>query len=165
LKISSHTIARNAIIGALYLALTIITYPISFLGIQFRIAEILLLLCFFRKDYVIGLTIGCGIANLCSSIGPIDSLFGIVTTLLAGLLIGFCKHLFVAALIPIVVNSFSIGAELFWFLKEPFWLLVGMVALGEFVVLLVGYIMFLVIKNKPWFYTKIHANQNIDFKF
>ena len=82
-KITTKDIVSNALIAALYVVLTLITYPISFLGIQFRFAEILVLLCFFRKDYSIGLIIGCAIANLASSIGLVDVGFGTAATVVA----------------------------------------------------------------------------------
>ena len=99
------TISYNAIICALYVAITLLSYPISFQAIQFRISELLLILCFFRKDYTAGLTLGCIISNLFSSLGPIDALFGGVATLLSCLLIGLCKHLVVAVLIPVIANG------------------------------------------------------------
>lgn len=44
-----HQIIRLAIITALYVTLTIVLSFMSFGDIQFRIAEVLLFLCFFEK--------------------------------------------------------------------------------------------------------------------
>lgn len=165
MKLRAEDIAYNGVIAALYVALTLITYPISFLGIQFRVSELLILLCFFRRDNILGLTIGCIIANLFSAIGPIDALFGAIATLLSGLAISFMKQLGLAILIPVVVNSFVVGFELNWILKEPFWISVGLVAIGEVVVLIVGYVFCLIFKKKSRFYSIIRANRNLDFKW
>ena len=44
-------IIYNASIAAIYVVVTLITYPISYRGIQFRFAEILMIFAFFRKEY------------------------------------------------------------------------------------------------------------------
>ena len=165
MKITTKDIISNALIAALYVVLTLITYPISYLGIQFRFAEIMVLLCFFRKDYAIGLIIGCAIANLASSIGIVDVGFGTLATLIACLGIIFMKQLAIACIFPVISNAFIVGFELWKFLGLPFWLSVGEVALGEFVVMVVGYILFMVLKRRPNFFNAIRANQNIAFKW
>ena len=164
-KITTKDIVANALIAALYVVLTLITYPISYLGIQFRFAEILVLLCFFRKDYSIGLIVGCAIANLASSIGLVDVGFGTLATLIACVCIMFSKHLAIACLFPVISNAFIVGFELYQFLGLPFWLSVGEVAIGEFTVMVVGYILFMILKRRQTFFTSIRANQNIAFKW
>ncbi len=64
-------IIRIAVVAALYAVLTLALSWISFNSIQFRVAEILIILCFFRKDYVYSLVIGCAIANCFSPMGSI----------------------------------------------------------------------------------------------
>ena len=164
-RISTNDIVFNALIAALYVVLTILTYPISYLGIQFRFAEILVLLCFWRKDYSVGLVIGCAIANLASSIGLVDVGFGTLATLIACVGIMFSKWLAIACLFPIAANAFIVGFELYQFLGLPFWLSVGQVALGEAVVMIVGYILFMILKRRKTFFESIRANQNIAFKW
>lgn len=165
MKITVKDIVSNALIAAVYVIMTLITYPISFLGIQFRFAEILVLLCFFRKDYSIGLIIGCAIANLMSSIGLVDVGFGTLATVLTCLCMIFCKHLAIACLFPVVFNAFIVGFELYQFLGLPFWLSTGQVAMGEFTVMVVGYILFMILKRRPRFFENIRATQNIAFKW
>lgn len=152
-------------VAALYVVLTLITYPFSFLGIQFRIAEFLVLLCFFRKDYAIGLVIGCAIANLASSIGVVDVGFGSLATLIACLGIMFSKRLAIAIIFPIVSNAFIVGFELYMFLGEPFWLSTAQVAIGETAVMIVSYIFYMIMRKRPTFYELINAKQNIEFKW
>lgn len=162
-KVNSMVI--NAAIAALYVVLTLVTFPISYSGIQFRIAELLVLLCFFRKDYAFGLTIGCVIANLASSIGFIDCLFGGLATLISCLLIGYCKYLIVAVLIPIVINGFAVGFELYLFMEADLLTSILWVALGELAVMIVSYILLRIFSKRDWFYPMINANQNINWKF
>lgn len=160
-----ETIVYNSVIATLYVVLTYATLPISYGQIQFRISEFLILLCFFRKDYIGGLVIGCAISNLLSTIGLFDVLFGTLATLLACIFIMFSKHLLLAIIFPVLTNSFIVGFELFWLLKEPFWLSVLFVAIGELTVMIISYIVLLFLRKNKKFYSLIRANQNIDFKF
>lgn len=160
-------IARNGIIAALYVALTWLSMPIAYGLIQFRISEILVLLCFFRKDYAIGLTIACAISNVFSpEIGLLDVVIGSAATLIACLGVCFCKQLWVAAIIPVVANGLIVGAELVLFagIAESFWYCAGFVALGEFCVMILGYILFMVFKKRDRFFNLIAANQNREFR-
>ena len=165
MKITTKDIIANSLIAAIYIVLTMITYPFSYMGIQFRVAEIMVLLCFFRKDYAFGLVIGCAIANLPSAIGLVDVGFGSLATLIACLGIMFMKNLGIACLFPVVSNAFIVGFELWKFLGLPFWISVGEVAAGEFAVMVVGYIFFMLIKRRKGFFETIRANQNIEFKW
>lgn len=161
------TFARNGIIAALYVVLTLLTYPVSFGLYQLRAAEMLVLLCFFRRDYTFGLTIGCAIVNLFSSqIGIVDVLFGTCATLISCLLVSFCKHLWFACLIPIVVNGLVIGAELYYFVAgiEVFWMAAGFVALGELGAMIIGYVIFILVKKRNKFFDLIQAEQNKEFR-
>ncbi|HNX16314.1 MAG TPA: QueT transporter family protein [Bacilli bacterium] len=166
MKISIKDIAYNGIIAALYVVLTLVTYQFSYGPIQFRIAEIMVLLCFFRKDYVVGLTIGCLLANLFSSVSYFDILFGTVATLIACLLVCYSKILLVSILYPIVVNGLIVGLMLFLFVPSPasFWFYAGTVALGELAVMIVGYVLLMILRKQETFLKLIRANQNLAFK-
>ena len=168
MKFSINTIARNAVIAALYVVLTLLAYPISFAAIQVRIAEILVILCFFRKDYVIGLTLGCLIANCFSNVGALDILFGTLATLLSCLLISFSKYLILAIMFPVVFNGFIVAFEIYLLDKSntlPYIYLVIFIAAGELITMIVAYIFAFLFKKKKHFIDLIGANQNIDFKF
>ena len=78
--------AKAATIAGLYAALTMALLPISFYALQVRVADALLLLPFFDffgLSAVVGLTIGCTIANLSSPFGVVDVVFGSLANLLA----------------------------------------------------------------------------------
>ena len=157
-------ITSNAVLAALYAILTIVCTPFAYGPIQFRISEILVLVCFFNKKYSIGLIIGCFLANLNSPTMTLDILFGTAATAIACVGIVFSPRLAIAVLFPIVANAFIVGWELTYF-GEPFWFSVGWVALGETVVLVAGYIFFFMFRKKPAFYRLIDARQNINFKW
>ena len=158
--------ASNAIVAALYFALTLLVAPIAFSQIQIRISEFLVLICFFRKDYAIGLTIGCALANLFSPMMPWDLVFGTIATLIACVGIMFCKHLFIATLCPVIANGFIIAWELNFVYDLPYWVNVGWVALGELIsVSVVGYIIFMLLKKNKRFFELIGRNQNENFEW
>lgn len=161
-----RSITFNAIVAVIYFLLTFFTPSISFYGMQIRVAECLILLCFFRRDYIIGLTLGCIFANLASPIGAADVIFGSIATLASGLLISLMKNLFLSTLIPVIINGFVVGAELYFVLEEPFWINVGFVSIGELIsVSIIGYIIFMICGKKPFFQNLIGANRNLDFKW
>ena len=157
--------ARNAIVAALYFGLTMMLGSLSFMNIQFRISEILILLCFFRKDYSIGLILGCLIANMFSPLGLADVIFGTLATAISCLAIIFLKWLAIAAVVPVIANAFIVGAELFYVYDLPFWMSALEVAIGELVVLTPGYIFFMIIGKRRSIQKVIAANQNLDFKW
>ena len=157
-------IVQNGLLAALYCVLTYVMSPISFWAIQFRLSEILVLACFFDKKKIVGLTLGCFLANLVSPLGLMDIGFGTLATLLACLGIISSKHLIVAIWFPVVANGFIVGLELY-LIGEPFWFSVGMVALGELAVMMVGYIILMLLKRNKTFFKAVRASQNVDFKF
>ena len=158
-------ICVNGVIAATYAALTIAMSPIAYGPIQFRFSEIMVLFCFFNKKYTVGLTLGCFLANLMSPTASLDIIFGTVATLLACLCIMFCKHLVVATIFPVLFNAFIVAWELTFF-GEPYWFSVLTVGLGELVVMIVSYLIFmLVIKRNKGFLRVIKADQNLDYKF
>ena len=158
-------ITTNGFIAALYVVFTLAIAPFAFGQIQFRITEVLVLICFFRKDYAFGLTIGCAIANIFSEMGIVDVAFGSLATLLACLGIMFSKHLVVAIFFPIIANAFIVGAELYFVLGLPFWINVLYVGIGEFGVMVIGYVAFMLLKRSSRFMDLIGATQNREFKF
>lgn len=158
----TRTIIRLALVAALYAVLTLLFQPISFGVLQFRISEVLVLLAFYRRDYAIGLIIGCLIANLFSPMLVYDVTFGVLATAIAVIALSRFKNIFVASLCPVVANAFLVALELKLAFADPFWLSVASVAIGEFVVVTVaGGLLFTFLARNPRFLTLIAANQNI----
>lgn len=153
-------IVRLSIVCALYVVLTLVFNFISYGNIQFRVAEILVLLCFFRRDYIIPVVLGCVISNLISPMGLIDCLFGGVATLASCVLISYMHNIFISVIFPVVINGLAIGYELFYVTDLPFLYSTITVAIGEFVVLLIGAFLFNHLKKNRNFMELINAKQN-----
>jgi len=136
---STKKIAFAGILAATYAVVTMATSSFAFGPIQFRVAEVLCLLCLFTPSAVWGVTMGCFAANLFSPL-PLDILFGTMATLLGCLVTVRCKNIWIAPLPTILSNAVIIGLELAWaFSPDAFWqgaLINGaQVAAGEIVVL------------------------------
>lgn len=143
-------ITRIAIVSTLYVVLTIIN-PFSYDSVQFRISEILMFLCIFKKEYIIGVTIGCLISNFFSPIILFDIIFGTTATFLAAILMYKTKNIYISALYPIIFNAILVGIELSICYHTPFFLNAGWVALGETVVMIIGLLIFLSLRKKEIF--------------
>ena len=149
---SAVRIAKLAAVAALYVALTYALGFMSYGNIQFRVAEALMLLCFYKKDYGIALTLGCFIANIFSPMMLMDMVFGTLATVLAVLLIFISPNLYIASLAPVLTNAVIVGIELTVAFKTPFWLNALEVAAGEFVcVSIVGVILFKLLEKNAGF--------------
>ena len=165
-KEAVKSLVINAIIAAAYVVLTLLNSSFSYGAIQFRISEMLVLICFFRPDTIIGLTLGCLLAN-CSpaSIFPYDIFFGTMGTLISCIIMVYMPRLFPAALAPVIINGLVVGAELYFVLGLDFWSSVGWVALGEFAVLMVGYAVFMVLMRNKRFLDVIGTTRHREVKW
>lgn len=131
-----RNLARLALVATLYAAMTLAIPGLAFGAIQFRFSEILVLLCFYRKDYCVSLILGCFIANLFSPFGLYDIFFGTVATAVAVLPMYHVKNIWLSSALPVISNGVIVGFELF-LCGEPLWFSMGTVALGELVVITV----------------------------
>ena len=115
MKHTAKYIAVNAVVGALYVALTV---PFGALAtnpyIQIRPAIM---------PYCIpGLAVGCAIGNIMSSFGLLDIILGTLVTVVAALLTAFVfKRFALAPLPPIILNALLLpvvwllaGSETTW---------------------------------------------------
>ncbi len=135
-------VMRLSVVAALYVALTFAFQMVAYGGVQFRVAEILVLLCFFRKDYSISMIIGCLIVNIFSPLGFLDIIFGTIATMLSVFFIMYSKKLFIACLYPVLFNGIIIGLLLTFVYQTPFMLNLISVGLGEIMVMIFGYLVF-----------------------
>lgn len=157
-------IARLAIVCALYVALTYALGFLSYGDIQFRIAEILVLLCFFRKDYTIALVAGCLIANLFSPMGWADVVFGTTATLLSCLCVCFLPNIFLCIAPPVIFNGVIVGLELHYILELPLVPSMISVAIGEAAVMVIGAVLFYFLKRNKVIMRMIYANQHVNLE-
>ena len=134
---TTHNLVRLALVAGLYVAMTLAIEPLAYGPIQLRVSELLVLLCFYRKDYSVALTLGCFIANLFSPFGLYDIIFGTLATAVAVFPMFYVKNIWVASLLPVISNGLIVGFELY-LCGEPFWFSAGTVALGELVVITIA---------------------------
>ncbi len=139
----------NGLIAALYAVLTVAVYPLSYGQIQMRFSEVMVFLAFYNKKFIPGLVLGCFIANIPSSLGLMDMVFGTLSTLIVTVVMYRLDNRFVAALAGGIITGLIIGAELYVALDLPFALTAFYVFAGEAVVLIAGAILFgLIEKNE-----------------
>ena len=146
MNIKTERIVTAAVVGALYAALTLALAPISYGPLQFRVSEVLCILPFFMPFTAWGLFVGCIVANLMSTAGVLDVVFGSLATLITCLCIAWCgkkgntlKARLLACLMPVVWNGLIVGATLTIALAGlnplthfgAFLVFAGEVALGE----------------------------------
>lgn len=136
---NTNRIVKTALIASIYAALTVGLSPLSYGPIQFRISEVLILLAFINSDYIIGLTIGCLVANLLGPYGLADIVFGTFATLVSAYLVNltpkFIKSkyaIWVASLWPVLANAVIVGSMLNIFFDLPLLLCMLEVGIGEF---------------------------------
>jgi len=139
---STLYLTRGAMIAALYVAFTYLSsvFALDKGAIQFRISEALCILPAFLPEAVLGLTVGCILANLATGSLALDIVFGSIATLIGALGARLLRHLpkklawliplptilSNAIIIPFIIKYVYMTEGLFWF----FFLTVG---LGELV--------------------------------
>lgn len=133
-RTSVRRMVRCAVIAAVYVVLCLVLAPFSYGAVQVRVAEALCLLPVFGAEYIVGVTLGCFLANLFGST-IIDVVFGTLATLLACLVTYRLRHLRIkglaipASLPPVFFNAVIVGIEITIFFTDytvmsaPLWLL------------------------------------------
>jgi uncharacterized membrane protein len=144
---NTKSITRGALIGGLYFVLVLLFRSISFgigsIGLQLRVSELLTVLPFFFPEAILGLTIGCVLANMIpmSPFGWIDIFFGSLCTLIAAYLtyslrkFNKPKLAYLGIIPPIIVNALGVGlyVSIFATPEKVFsWKMYGLVSLSIF---------------------------------
>lgn len=135
----TRNLVFTAVIAAIYAAVTMTLYFTSYTGIQFRIAEALTILPFFSSYSVLGLFIGCIIANILSPIGIPDIILGSLATLIAAVITYYIgrsslKHKeYLAPMPAVIVNAVIVGLMLYFVYHLPLVLAIIQVGFGELV--------------------------------
>lgn len=140
-------VVKSALIAALYAAMTAASsiFGLAYGPIQFRASEALCVLCAFTPAAIPGLTIGCLLSNMSSTLGTIDMVVGTSATLIAAALgyltrkVRFKDIPLLSLLFPCILNGILVGAEIAYLAPEGFqwkaFLIAGLeVAIGEFAV-------------------------------
>lgn len=127
-------ITQAAMIAAIYIVLLLVFEPLSFSGIQCRIAEALTILPYFTPAAIPGLALGCLLGNFIAGAHILDILFGSLATLI-GAIFSYVlrKNKYLVPIPPILANALIIP----WVIKfafadaTPISILIVTVGLGE----------------------------------
>ena len=117
-------LARCAVVAALYVVLCMALQPFSYGAVQVRVAEALCLLPVFGAEYIVGVVLGCFLANLLGST-IVDVIFGTLATLLACVVtyklrnVRFKGQAIVPSLPPVIFNAVIIGIEIAVMFPDP----------------------------------------------
>lgn len=159
----TRSIVTTAIVAALYATLTLSLAFISYGPIQFRLSEVMTLLPLFSKKYIIGLTIGCFLANLLGLYGVPDMIFGTIATFISVYLVYLTgkymkdkkSYVYTASLWPVIVNAIIVAVQLKIFFGMPLFITMLQVGFGQFVVItIIGVPLFKAVNNKYGKYLK-----------
>ena len=123
-NLSVRRLVRCAVIAAVYVVVCLVLAPFSYGAVQVRVAEALCLLPVFGAEYIVGVTLGCFLANLLGYT-VVDVVFGTLATLLACLVTYKLRDIRVkglaipASLPPVVFNMIIVGAfEITFFFSD-----------------------------------------------
>lgn len=119
---SVKVFVRGTLIAALYFTLTFALQPISYGQIQIRISEVLTVLPYFFPESIVGLTVGCILANIFSPFGLIDVVCGALCTLIAAILTYSVRKInkpYLGIIPPIAINAFGVGLYLSILTNSP----------------------------------------------
>ena len=171
----TQNLVRLALVAAVYAAVTVAIPGLSFGSVQFRFAEVLVLLCFYRRDYSIALILGCFIANCFSPMALMDMIFGTLATAIAVIPMFYIRNIWVASLLPVVSNGIIVAIELYvcFGSEPPIWFNMITVGAGELVVVtIIGCVLFKLVferssrlmdiigANKPNYFSNKTAKQS-----
>ena len=154
-----------AFVTTIYVVLTWALGFISFGVFQIRVAEALVLLCFFNKKYFTPLVLGCFVANIFSPYGIVDVLIGTLATVVGLIGVMHSKNIYVASIFPVLANGIIIGLELTFLngvFEMPVFLFNFMcVAIGEFIaVSILGVLLFMILNKNHAFMELIDAQED-----
>ena len=152
---SIKRITLSALLAAVYLCLTLVLMNFGFGPIQIRVAEVLCLLCLYKRDFIIPITLGCALSNLIGVlmgmdiIGYLDVVFGTLATFISLELIYKFRNIklfnkpLLSMMMPVLFNAIIIGAMLAEVMQsgdnfmELFMLNATYVACGEFIAVVI----------------------------
>ena len=112
---SVRKLVHCGVVAAIYVVLCLALQPLSYGAVQVRVAEALCLLPVFGAEYIVGVVLGCFLANLLGSPFVLDWIFGTLATLLAAIWTSKVKNRWLAPLPPVVCNAVIVGAEIAYF--------------------------------------------------
>ena len=148
----SLKVALTAITAALYITLGYVFQPISFLGLQFRVAELIVGMCIlFPFEGLIGNVIGVFFVNLTSPLGPIDLISCIVNVPALYCIVFFrdkkiLKYL--GGVLYAILISIYVAIVLNLAFMLPIWLMFVQVLIAEVILASLGIFLFAIIRMR-----------------
>ena len=131
---------RAGMIAAIYVALTMLSalMGLSSGAIQLRLSEAMCLLPLILPEAIVGLTLGCALANFITGCAVWDIVFGSVATLIGAVGAYLLKRLpekyeFVATIPTVLANAIIVPFVLKWAygIEDGYWFLFATVGIGE----------------------------------
>lgn len=164
-NLKTKSLVINAVVAALYVAITGILAPISFGALQFRVAEIFNHLIVFNRKYLFGIVSGVFISNLFfSTIIGYDLIFGVGHSLLSLLIASGLMKKISNIWVKFMINSLIftalsslIALELYLAFSYPFWFGYLTVGIGELGIMVVGAPIMQYLDKKIHFSERIEA--------
>jgi len=148
----SLKVALTAITAALYITLGYVFQPISFLGLQFRVAELIVGMCIlFPIEGLIGNVIGVFFVNLTSPLGPIDLISCIVNVPALYCIVLFRDKKFLKYLggvLYAIIISIYVAIVLNLAFMLPIWLMFVQVLIAEVILASLGILLFDITKRR-----------------
>lgn len=141
-KFTVRQLTACAIVAALYAVITIASGPLAYDLMQFRLSEALIVLCWFEPVLAVGVTLGCFLANIFSTVTALDIVIGTLATAIACVLTIRIKNPWLVPLPNILANAILVGGMLAWVifpdnLATGFAIAFAQVGFGELVVMYV----------------------------
>lgn len=146
--LNAKYIAKAAIIAAIYVVFTVILGEFAYGPVQFRIAEALVILPLVEPSSILGVTIGCMVANIFGGYGPIDIFGGSLVTLIAAYFTSKMPNRVLAVLPPVLLNALIVSIWVSKLSGIPYIAIALNIALGEAVAVGVLGMILLSIYNK-----------------
>ncbi|WP_208559611.1 QueT transporter family protein [Marinilactibacillus kalidii] len=147
----------NAIVGALYVVITLIIAPLGFGAVQIRLSEMLNHLVTFDKKYAYGIGIGVIIANvILSPFGVYDWILGGGHTIVSFIVIILLTRKMTSVKKKMLVNTivFSFFTFMIAFLllmfdaDQAFWIVYASLFVSQFVTMAIGIPLMLYLDSK-----------------
>lgn len=147
----------NAIVGALYVVITLVIAPLGFGAIQIRLSEMLNHLVTFDKKYAYGIGIGVIIANvILSPFGVYDWVLGGGHTIVSFIVVIFLTRNMTSIKKKMIINTivFSIFTFMIAFLlliigaEKVFWITYLSLIISQFVTMAIGIPLMLYLDSK-----------------
>ncbi len=118
---TTKKLVRAGLIAGLYVALSLLTFPVASGAIQFRLSEALTILPLFFVEAIPALFVGCILSNLITGCFLLDVILGSVITLVASICTYFWGKLVKKSALRIILGGFfpvvlnAIFLPLIWF--------------------------------------------------